>query len=458
MLCLPISAFAADLDFLVPKTTVTMYTGRTNTLEILINNEGTRTDTIYFSIWPSEWIDMDRYFVSVEPGSTKTITLKITPPIDANVGTLSFTLTGQVVSTKEYIAKDIYVDMRRKTNVFVTDIVFNKQVFTIGDTLIIQPEVSNVNEKESYTVTLKTNVIKDGRIIESFEEEFLVKSEKTKKIIHNMKITNTMLPGEYEISTSIRDDLNKVMHDRSSDFEVDRVDKIGRSKEVGYGLFSFTTLIHVSNDGNVANRQITITETMPSISRSFFFPDDQPTYEAEKDNRMIYTWTVTLNPGESVTIRYQLRFVSAIILSSISIVIIVFILWMVFKPTLTKRYIGMLSEKGPLTVTLHVKNRSRKTIKNALITDFVPSIARVLRQFESLTPEVRRTDKGTSLTWHLKEVKSGDEIILSYKIKPIIQLMGQLKLAKAYFRYDTTKGVKKKVCSKTIVIGGKKVK
>ncbi len=117
-----------------------------------------------------------------------------------------------------------------------------------------------------------------------------------------------------------------------------------------------------------------------------------------------------------------------------------------------KKYMGILAKDEAVTISLHVKNKSRKILDSVIVKDFVPAIATVIKEFDTLTPSITRKATGTELTWQVKDVRPKEERVLTYKIKPVIEILGDLKLPKAHLLYETKKGKKRKTLSKTITI------
>ena len=179
-------------------------------------------------------------------------------------------------------------------------------------------------------------------------------------------------------------------------------------------------------------------------------------YQEEQDNKIVYKWFISvLSPGETRTIKYQLKFTNVVIIISILILIVVWILWLFYQPKLMKKYMGLLSKEEEVTISLHVKNKSRKLLGNITVKDFVPAIATVIKEFSTITPTIKIKPGGAELTWQVKDIRPREERVLTYKIKPTIEILGSLKLPKAHLMYETKKGKIKRTLSKTITVMGK---
>jgi hypothetical protein len=116
---------------------------------------------------------------------------------------------------------------------------------------------------------------------------------------------------------------------------------------------------------------------------------------------------------------------------------------------------GFLAKEEEVTISLHVKNKSRKLLNSVTVKDFVPAIATVIKEFGTIEPTIKMKPTGTELTWQVKDIRPREERVLTYKIKPVIEILGSLKLPKAHLVYETKKGRIKRALSKTITIMGK---
>ncbi len=84
------SVRAEDIEIITPEKTITAYAGRTNQLQMLVKNNRNVRDTFYFSAWPTYWISLEKYFISLGAGEIANITLTLEPPRDAELGTMIY--------------------------------------------------------------------------------------------------------------------------------------------------------------------------------------------------------------------------------------------------------------------------------------------------------------------------------------------------------------------------------
>jgi hypothetical protein len=450
--------YAEDIEIIAPEQPVTVYTGQINELQILVKNNRAVKDTFYFSTsTTTQWISLKNSWVSLISGDVASISLLIEPPIDTEEGTGTFSITVRSVDYNISASKQIYFFVKRSSPIYITEIKINKQSFKPGETLSIQPVLTNVDKKERMDVFVTTKILKDDLLVQKFENSVSVAPSKTETLSNNFNIKLDNIPGNYKIVVSVKDNLNKLLSEKTTTFKIEQLPRrINEDKQITNSILYSTTVITVTNDGNLPEKNFNIVISLPAISKNFFYPETEPTYQEEKDNKIVYKWFISeLSPGETRTIKYQLKFTNVVIIISILILIVVWILWLFYQPKLMKKYMGLLSKEEEVTISLHVKNKSRKLLGNITVKDFVPAIATVIKEFSTITPTIKIKPGGTELTWQVKDIRSREERVLTYKIKPVIEILGSLKLPKAHLMYETKKGKIKRTLSKTITVMGK---
>ena len=449
--------YAQGLEIIVPEKEITVYTGQVNELEILIKNNRSVKDTVYFSVWPTQWISLKNYWTSVGGGEVASLYLMIEPPIDAEEGTNIFSITVRSVDYNVSASKQIYFFVKRSSPVYITEIKLNRQSFKPGETLTIQPVLTNVDKKERMDVFVTTKILKDDSLVQKFENSASIGPSSIETLSNNFDIKLTHKPGNYKIVISVKDNLNKLLSEKTTTFKIEQLpSRINEQKEITNHILYSSTIIRVTNNGNLPEHNFNVLVSLPAMSKNFFYPEVEPTSQEEKNNRIIYKWFISdLNPGETITIKYQLRFTNVVIVASILVVVIIWGLWLFYQPKLMKKYMGILAKEEEITISLHVKNKSRKLLDKVTVKDFVPAIATVIKEFGTIEPTIKMKPSGTELAWQVKDIRPREERVLTYKIKPMIEILGSLKLPKAHLMYETKKGKIKRALSKTITIMGK---
>lgn len=84
-------------------------------IKIPIKNEGTITDTIYLSVWPSQWVTVDKYWLTINPDETQLVSLFITPPETAEEGIHVFIITANSLNTNKTETKSLYLNVQKNS-------------------------------------------------------------------------------------------------------------------------------------------------------------------------------------------------------------------------------------------------------------------------------------------------------------------------------------------------------
>lgn len=127
-----------------------------------------------------------------------------------------------------------------------------------------------------------------------------------------------------------------------------------------------------------------------------------------------------------------------------------------YTPKIIKkhRHRGPITKEKEILVSLEVKNRTIHEVKEVLIRDIVLSIAKVVEKFDTLKPMMRQTSVGTELRWKIDSLKPGEERLITYRIKPIVETAQSLDLPKAHARYMDRKKIKRIIASKSVLVKG----
>ncbi|MBD3155592.1 MAG: hypothetical protein GF368_02965 [Candidatus Aenigmarchaeota archaeon] len=456
LLLIPVLTFSEDVKVLSPDSAMVVYAGETNELKVPVKNEGDTRDTVYISIWPTQWVSLEKYWLNLDPGESRLISIFIAPPEEAESGTMVFTLTAQSLNTNRTSTDSLFVDIKRKSNIFISEVTLNKERLDPGESLEINSILTNLHKNEKKRVFLETRIISEGRSIEKFEETIDLEPKTVKTVKNFYEIDKLQEYGEYQVEVELKDNLKNLLDKEMEEFEIEENFEIVKHESKEYGVFYTSTIIEISNNGNVPNSNYTVQESLPKITKYFFYPEIEPSTEQEKDNRVLYTWEIqNLDPGQTKVVRYRLRFVNIFVAVLIFLILIILTYEYLTQPILRKKYFGDLAGDEELKITLHVTNKKKRTLKDIVVKDKVPPIAKVVKKFDTRKPEIEVKSSGTQLKWKIEKLKPGEEILLTYKVKPLIDVIGKLKLPKSYLTYKGKVKRNRKVVSKSVSITGK---
>ncbi len=442
----------------IAPTDITCYTGEIKHIEILIRNDKNFQDDFLISVFPQNIenirITSENYFVSIPPNSEKKISISISVPPCIKEFSSAFSINVKSIKTNVVIQKLVYLNVKGKI-VCLTNLIIDKKEVNPEETVSIEISFTNPAEESSPPISIRT-FIKDpvGNTVKAFEEKIeKVEAKQTKKVLYTYRVAKYDRPGSFEVSALLLDNLNREVDSIKSSFYVNPKYTNIPEKTSQLSILSSTVTIKVRNEGNSPTPSFYISESLPAFASFFFQPERKPDKVETIGNSVIYYWLIeTIKPGEEVTITYRISLLNVWLLS-LAIIFLGYVGYkFAFTPIVVKKssYVGKLEPEREITVSIEVKNRSRHTLEDVKIRDFVPSILKLSEKFDTLKPKTKKTSGGVYLFWELNSLKPGEERILTYKVRPALEIGGVLNLPKAVMSYLDKKKMKKVSLSKTI--------
>ncbi|MEM5829154.1 MAG: hypothetical protein QW040_01140 [Candidatus Aenigmatarchaeota archaeon] len=467
LLALNVCLAAEEVSLSLKTKVLTIYGGEAGVVEATIKNNQAFRDTFSISIFPSYYYGiiptLEKYTLTLGPGENKSLKIYFETPECAEEVSASFAITVRSREREEVSdSESLIVEIIRKFGICIYELNLDKPKIDPGDYLTIKVLIRNPSEILSQPFNLQTNVLFNGEIFRRFDDYIeTVGGKTTETITHVLEIDKYQAPGIYTVEVLIKDKFGAVVSKKKAQFNVATVNAsenlklLPITKTTKYGLLVQTVEINVKNEGNVPTTSFHISEAIPIFMKSFFFPKREPIFEETKENRIVYTWLVPqLNPGQTYTITYEISTWNAVLIAIALIVIIVYSFLSIFSVSIEKRHrvLGPITKEKEITIMLEVKNRSKNEIRDVLVRDFVPGIAKVIEKFDTLRPTLRKVANGTEVVWRIPSLAPGDERILTYRIKPIVDIIGVLKLPKAYLKFMDKKKEVRKIVSKSTYI------
>lgn len=460
ILVIPVIA-QQNIELLPSTKEITVLSGETGTIDLTIKNNLNKKDTFSISIFPSFWKGISAFpeknTVSIEAKSNSSVKIYFSTLLETEESIQIFSVSLiSVTDTNISSTIDIQVRVQKKSPIFITDLTLSKSALDPEETLTINIEVTNVANLASEPHRLKTSIEKDGKLIKEFENLIPTVQAKSSKIISiNYTFGKYVSTGKYSVNSVLQDSLNKTVDKRSAEFKINAMFKLPTEyteKTRSIGIFSISVKIRIKNEGNVPTPEFYIMESIPSFAKSFFKPEISPTFVNKTDNRIIYGWFFSpLDPDQEVIINYRFDLLPVCI-AVIFIIIVVYILFSItLKPLIIKKHKYVKAEKE-ISISLDVKNRCMSEIKDVTIKDFVPPLVQLVEKFDTLRPKTKKIRHGVELTWKFDSLKPREERVLTYRIKPAVEVIGTLKLSSTTLTYVDRKGVKRSVKSRILLI------
>ena len=320
-------------------------------------------------------------------------------------------------------------------------------------------KIYNLDDTLSEKNFLKITVRKGTSIVKTFDGNLdSIGPKSSVDVVKSFVLDKYAPPGSYAIEAELRDVSGQLKHSKSDNFEVNVVTQPQTEytkKSSSYSILFSSVSIKIKNEGNVPLPAFEITESIPKFAQSLFDPDIQPTAKDSSGSRTVYSWSVPiLAPGEQYTIAYKIDIWRIwLTLGIIAVALYVAYRWL-SKPRIGKmvRHEGEIMKGKEILILLEVKNRAMHEIKDVEIIDMIPSIARVIDRFDTLRPKAKRVPGGIELRWNFGSMKPGEERVVTYRIRPVVDIVGHLNLPEAQMVFLDRSKVKRMSASKQALV------
>lgn len=461
------AAFAADVDIFLSDSEISLFTGTSKTVDMIVRNNQPTSDVFSISMFPpmigkvSVFPSPER--ITIESGANGTSKLSFNAFLDALESQTFFNITAKSISNQSVIASRlIQVTVKRTIPVFISAISVNKDSFKPGESATISTTVTNGGGLISDKYVLQTTLKRGNDVVKVFTDSVPRIDETSSKQMNNTYTFGLYeTPGDYSI-VSVLKNLDGKDVSSSTDIKLLTIklaevpSTVISEKSTQIGILNINTTIKVKNEGNVPAEGFYVTETVPILAKDIFEPKFAPNVTESKGTDIIYGWYVeSLAPGQEFTVIYQFN-LWKIWTAAILIGAAIFIAFKyVFTVAVSKRisHVDRFAKGKDVVVHIEVKNRSLNEVKDVIVRDGVPSFAEVVERFFTLKPTVKKTTTGTALIWKFDSLKPNEERVLTYTFKPRIDVVGSVRLPLASAMYNTPRHQTKTAYSNRIIVG-----
>ncbi|PSH01527.1 MAG: hypothetical protein BRC27_01915 [Nanohaloarchaea archaeon SW_10_44_10] len=365
----------------------------------------------------SSWFDYE-YSKTVEAGEKESFRLEVMPEENSIQQNYAFTANLRSFRNEESEELESFFTVKNKYDLKITSFQVSENRVKPGDKIDISATVENTASDtiENFTVRAEgfnSTIDKKGAILDSGDSI---------RYNFNLDVPDRRMPAEEKISLNVYKDGEKTQSS-SQTVEVEEVKNIERNTIEENMLLMKTEKVELKNTGNVED-EAKVEKTLP------VYLDPLTDFEPEPEERtegadQYYTWNVQLEPGESKQVSYTVSYVPAF-----GFVALLFLGVLGFKKLQTDLSISKNAEKKgeEIKVRLKLQNNSSTSLIQLDVKDFVPDIAEVPQEFDMAKPVVKKTSNGTKLEWHIESLEPGEQRILEYTVKPLVEVEGGVKL------------------------------
>lgn len=359
----------------------------------------------------------------VQPGQKATFNVTVTPGESAIQQ--SYNLKVSVIESSSGDTKSFsdIVKVQREDLINVKEINYSRTSVNPGETV-----------KTSITLqNLASRIISDYRISSSMEGTvretpgipFAPGALKTYTFGYSFPKDSS--PGNRTLKVWVQ--YRENYQNFSQNIHVNEVRNITRSEdEVNRGLY-VSGSTSISNNGN---SQVNISEekVFPTYIDPILSFNSPPSETVENGTETTYTWRKTLEPGEEVTIEYEINYWVPLALAALILLGIMLLRNLTGNVVIAKKK-RELDASGRYKISIEIENRSSNAKDVIKVEDFVPNVLDLDEDFEMTEPDLRRTTDGIKLNWSLEDFKPGEKRVITYDVEQKVEVEEGINLPPA---------------------------
>jgi hypothetical protein len=440
LVSIPVSA--AYLEVSIPDREKTVYLGDEVSFDVdLYVLKITPGEYFYLEVSgsPQEWVQDVPSHIYVRGMSSATAEVTFLPTGE-QTGQFTYTITGVPYNAPSINSSDtVILDVIRPLD--IEDFTVTRQ----GDQLVLDLDMDSKNMREA---ELSFAIIDgNGDFIERFSETAEV--DGPTHVERTAHLPEGMLAGDYDVKVS----LMGTPVEKDYTFTILPVHDVVESVKKTSGALYDDYEITVTNEGNLVEKQYVSYKTVPNndwVTGLITEPDDCYVNGGEKTCKYVFS---DLAPGDSATLEYRLDYTP--VYAAFGTVLVAIFLLVFFgmrratSPVIIKRHVRKAD--GKYHVVLEIRNPFYHNLSNAIVRDWVTPLASVIHdEIMMLKPMIRRSDAGTELIWKLGDIRPKETRIITYPIKALVK--GNLKMPKAYIRFNRPNGKLRRLFSRGLVI------
>ncbi len=398
--------------------------------------------------------------VDVDSGESETIRLFVDPLHVTNIGAFDVNVRIKEDATQDFKIIPLRVAVVSQGSLIggyvptVTATIDMENEITPSNNIPISVTIKNQNPLvyDELTVVVESNLINEEVVT-----ELGAKEEKTFNI--EVELDSEIEPQKDTILLSIKRGNQTITGPLTKSYNIISYNDLIENIQPVKKILRLDTIIKYTNKGNVEYEGEQRFET--TFFKSMFTSTKPKGVLVTEDEIRYYTWDISLIPGETGGIIVSENYLPFIII--LLLIGLVLGLYYVFrKPfTISKVAAQVISREGgigEMKIVITLKSRGKIKLKEIEVADRIPNIADIERELTigTLQPTkiLKHEAKGSILKWNVDILDVGEERVISYRIKPILTIVGDLTLPPVTASY-ILKGKKYKLRSNTLTINPK---
>jgi len=404
-----------------------------NVISFKIKNFEKRERDLVVDIFPSIFnkisCSLNQYFVKLRPYEEKELKILCKVPYDTKEVEFPMKIYVKENDTK-IEEKTITLKIERKYEIIITGYDLEKREVSPEEENSFFVKIKNIKEFLSKEYFAVCGIEKNDTILQS-EKLFIPKLLPNQEYIlmYFFNFSYYHEPSIYYVFCKIFDKENNLIFDIYLPVKLKEVRKYEVFRNVSQSFYVSTITIKIRNSGNI-EEEIKIKEEVPIIILNFLKFEEKPEI-VEKGFFAELVWKVKVLPQQERVITYKFEFWPVIVAAIVIGVATIFLIIIYYTPFVSKL---VEKEKELYKIKIIAKNTSKKPIRNVIIKDSVPKIFEIV-EFETKKPEIKRLRDSYQLIWVIDRLEPKEEAIISYKVRPLIKIIGEPKFPKPRMIY-----------------------
>lgn len=414
------TAFAFDLTY----TDTTIRVPVSGSHEAVVSIASSFADSFVISPLDTKtWVTYDKNIVKVDANKEENFTVIISPTSSVQQGLHQISLNVQSQATKESKKVDLYAYVFKGEGTEIEKFFVSGNLEPDGN-VNMKFSVRNIGDVKLQNIDVALTVSSPSERIYEASEVISLDPGDARTIERSFRLKENAAYGDYNVNIKITQ-IEKLLDETNDKFVIARKAIIRDQTDIKANLLKRTKTIVVKNVGNAPSDEITFTDEITSFDSNFF----SGTAPSETQGSL-YLWHVPpLQPAETYTIKYSLdyspMFYFLLVISAFGWVYYTKLrIVRISKYILQKKHIR---EGEEFTVGVEVKNYSGSAVAELEVFDFVPAVFDY-KDTEGPKPTRNKKESGIELKWEISNLAANEERILTYKVIPVVEITGMIRL------------------------------
>jgi hypothetical protein len=441
-----VMASLGDSDITITPVKDSILLNQSATYDVSVYNKDVTIKDIRIYTPDVEWIIPDS-MIHAYPQKETVQRLTLTPTKYVSPKTYGITLNFKVLDTEELIKKMIYVNVMPPGQAvsnylpsLTLDAIIDKQLEPGKKVLLV---VIVENQNVLVYNDLKLRIKSDLDVLNTEKDIQLNLSSLERKTLElNYAISQLEKPGTYKLNYELIRGSQVLAQGAPIELKVlERTPPYQEDVKVENNFLKTVRKITYTSQSNVDDTKQEKVEA--GLFKRLFTETSVKSKIVEENGIKYLAYDIALSPGESKTVTITTDY--RILLYILIIVIIGWLLYIKYRSPIgiVKSVSGVKLEEGGISrlkVMLEIKNISHKEIKNVTVTDYIPNIADISKEFIEGTIKPSKVfmhqKKGTIVKWDLPEIAPGEDRLISYDFKSRLSILGNFRLPRAKAIFD----------------------